>query len=196
MARGADELADDRQQVIQRQQQGAEQFNHHTFLSRCEGGLQTVRGVEGIVHADVLLPLAGRLFRDAIALLAISARMAGVLAFVCRAIIINQLPQRGLTTQQIIHQLAHRIARCQQRIPSGVHAIIRDATSIHQGRMIQATTAFTFTGHQNAAITKFSRVLWCLPKDFQGNFYPVGYPCFAKNCRGDKPSACLGGPAA
>lgn len=38
------------------------------FLGGREGGLQAVRGVGGIVHAGALLPLARRLFRDAIAL--------------------------------------------------------------------------------------------------------------------------------
>ena len=64
---GADELAGDRQQVIKGQQQGATQFDHNALLSRRQGGLQVVRRVRSVMHAGALLPLAGRLFGDAIA---------------------------------------------------------------------------------------------------------------------------------
>lgn len=43
--------------------------------------------------------------------------------------------------QQIIHQLAHRLSRCQQRISTGVYAIIRDATHTDVEGFVRARTA-------------------------------------------------------
>ncbi len=52
------------QQIIQRQQQGAPQVDHHGFLCWRELGLQTVGGVRAVSKDIALLPLVDRLLSD------------------------------------------------------------------------------------------------------------------------------------
>ena len=65
---GANELARDCQQVIQGQQQGAPQVNHHDLLRRCEHGLQAMGRVGTVPKDRALLPLVDRLLGNPIAL--------------------------------------------------------------------------------------------------------------------------------
>ena len=60
---GVEELAHDRQQVVQRQQQRLAQLDGHSFLRGRQRRLQTVRGVRAVLHAVARLPLADRRFR-------------------------------------------------------------------------------------------------------------------------------------
>ncbi len=53
---GTQKLTRDRQQVIQRQQQGLAQVNHHRFLAGSQGRLQAVRGVRPVLHIGAPLP--------------------------------------------------------------------------------------------------------------------------------------------
>lgn len=63
-----DELPCHGQQVIQRQQQGTPQVNHHCFLRWREHGLQVVGSVRSVGKDVALLPLVDRLLSDAKAL--------------------------------------------------------------------------------------------------------------------------------
>ena len=63
-----DELPCNGQQVIQRQQQGTPQVNHHCFLRWREHGLQVVGSVRAVGKDVALLPLVDRLLSDAKAL--------------------------------------------------------------------------------------------------------------------------------
>lgn len=93
---GTDELARNRRQVIQGQQQGASQLHHHGLLRRREHSLQAVRRVRAVAKDLALLPLVDGLLGDAVALgqragavaaSSVSARTAGVVrAFLCKAI--------------------------------------------------------------------------------------------------------------
>ena len=64
----ADELPCHGQQVIQRQQQGTPQVNHHCFLRWREHGLKVVGSVRAVGKDVALLPLVDRLLSDAKAL--------------------------------------------------------------------------------------------------------------------------------
>ena len=61
---GTDELPCHGQQVIQRQQQGTPQVNHHGFLCWREHGLQVVGNVRAVCKDGTLLPLVDRLLGD------------------------------------------------------------------------------------------------------------------------------------
>ena len=61
---GADELPCDGQQVIQGQQQGTPQMNHHSLLRRREHGLQVMGCVRAVPKEIALLPLVDRLLSD------------------------------------------------------------------------------------------------------------------------------------
>ena len=59
----ADELARDRQQVIEGQQQGTPQVNYHGLLRRREHGLQMMGSVRAVPKDGALLSLVRRLHR-------------------------------------------------------------------------------------------------------------------------------------
>jgi len=65
---GADELARDGKQVVQRQQQGASQLHDHMLLGGREGGLKMVCGVRAVLNAGALFPLVDSGLGDAKAL--------------------------------------------------------------------------------------------------------------------------------
>ncbi len=100
---GADELSRNSQQVIQGEQQGTPQLNHHHFLGRGEHGLQVVGRVRVVPKDIALLSLVDRLLGDPEAL----GQSTGCLVTGCdlsahggyRAGVLMQGNQHGVTTR-------------------------------------------------------------------------------------------------
>ena len=126
-----DELPCHGQQVIQRQQQGTPQVNHHCFLRWREHGLQVVGSVRAVGKDVALLPLVDRLLSDTKAL----GQDAGWFIAGCdlgthggRSCAVLSTWLYSLGGLQGLYQLLQNSSGHEEWIALKFYAIVRDAT--------------------------------------------------------------------